>query len=109
MGPSQEDATKGGVRSCRLGKVLPHGDTGGVIVWGGDLVVFVPNGAEAGESSCEVPDKGENVEGKKAERRIMAEGGGGQRTLGSGDTTALDLLVQEAGGIGGMGGLTSYL
>ena len=39
----------------------------------------------------------------------MAEGGGGKSVSRSGDTTAPDLLGQEAGDSGGMGGLKSYL
>ena len=44
---------------------------------------------------------------KKAEGRLVAEGGGGQSTSGSGDTTAPDILGQEAGSTGRMGGLTA--
>ena len=39
----------------------------------------------------------------------MEEGGDGQSTSGSGDTTVPDLLGQEAGKSGRMGGLTAYL
>ena len=39
----------------------------------------------------------------------MVEGGGGNSTSGSGDTTTPDLLGQEEGISGGMGGLTDDL
>ena len=46
---------------------------------------------------------------KLAEGRILVEGGVGQSASGSRDTTAPDLIGQEAGYSGRMGGLTSYL
>ena len=49
---SWEDVTEGGGRTGRLGKNLLHGDTGGVVVWGGDLGFVCDNGAEARGSSC---------------------------------------------------------
>ena len=64
---SQKDATEGGGRAVRLVEVLSHGDTGGVLVWGGELGVVGTNGAEAGGSSCAVPVTGDKVEGKRAE------------------------------------------
>ena len=51
VGTSREDATEGGGRCGCISKVLSRRDTGGVIAWGGDLVVFVSNGVEAGGSS----------------------------------------------------------
>ena len=44
MGPSREDATEGGGRYVRLGKVLSRVDTGGVVVWGGYLGVVGADG-----------------------------------------------------------------
>ena len=38
----------------------------------------------------------------------MTEGGGKQSTLGSGDTTDIDLLRQEKSNSGGVGGPTAY-
>ena len=64
MGPSREDATERGSRIGRLGKVLLRGDTGGVVVWGGDLIVVGANGAEARWSSCGVPETGDEVKGE---------------------------------------------
>ena len=72
------------------------------------MVVVGANGAETGGSSCGVPATGDEVEGKNSEGRFMAEGGGGKRTSGSGDTTAPGLLGQEEGDSGGIGGLTAY-
>ena len=66
-------------------------------------------GAQYGGIPCGVLDTGEEFEGKKSEGRIVAEGGGRQSYSGSGDTTAPDLLGQEAGNSGVMGGLTAYL
>ena len=85
------------------------GNTGSDVVRGEDLGVVGANVAEAGRSSCGFPATEDEVEGKKAEGKFVAEGGGGQSTSGSRDTTALDLLGQEAGESGEMGGLTAYL
>ena len=78
-------------------------NTGGAFVRGRDV------GSAGGRSSFRVPYIGDKVEGKKAEVRFMVEGGGGKSTSGSGDTIVPDLLGQEAGGSGGIGGLTAYL
>ena len=51
----------------------------------------------------------EKVEGKKAKGRFLVEGGGGQSTSGSGNTTTPDLLGHKADGSDGIGGLTAYL
>ena len=67
------------------------------------------NGTEVGRSSCGVTDTGDEVEGKKAEGRLVVEVGNGKSNSGIGDTTAMDLLRQEAGNSGGMGGLAAYL
>ena len=71
--------------------------------------VIGANGSEARGSSCGVPETGEKVEIKKYEGRLVAEGGGRKSASGSRDTTAPDLLGQESGNSGGMGGLTAYL
>ena len=76
---------------------------------GGDLGVIGANGAEARGISCGVPETGDEVEGKNSEGRVVAEGGGGQNASGSRDTTAPDLLGQEAGESGKMGGLVEYI
>ena len=67
------------------------------------------NGAEDGGNSCGVPETGNEFEVKKAEGKVMAEGGSGYFVSGSGDTTAPDLLGHESGEIGVMGGLADYL
>ena len=66
------------------------------------------NGSEAGGSSCGVPDTGDKFECKKAEGRLVVEGGGKNIASGSRDTTATDLLGKEAGNSGVMGGFTTY-
>ena len=82
MGTSQEDDTEEGDTAGRLGKVLSHSDTGGVVVCGGYLGFVSYNSAEAGRSSCGVPETGDEIEGKKAKGRIVAEGGGGKSASG---------------------------
>ena len=67
------------------------------------------NGAEAVRSPCGVPDTGYEVEGGDPEGRFVAGGGGGKIISGRRDTTAPDLLGQEAGDSGVMGSLTAYL
>ena len=71
--------------------------------------VFGTNGAEDIGSSYRVPETGDEVEGKNAEGRFVSEGGDGQSTSGSGDTTAPDLLGQESGDSGGMGVPTAHI
>ena len=100
---------EGGGVTDYLRKVLSRGDTVGVVVWVGDLGVFSANIAEARGSSCGVTDICDKVKVKKAEVRFVTEGGGGKSTSWIGDTTAPDLLGQEAGESGGMGGLADYL
>ena len=65
------------------------------------------NGAEVRGSSYEFPATGNKVKDKTAEGRVVTEGGGKTITPGSGDTTAPDLLGQETGNSGGVGGPTA--
>ena len=109
VGPSREDATEGGGGTGRLSEVLSHGDTGGVFLWGGYLGFFGANGAESRGSSCGVPETGDKVEVKNSKGRFAAEVGGKQITSESGVTTAPNLIGQEAGDSGGMGGFTAHL
>ena len=109
MGTYREDSTEGGVRAGCLGKVLLRGDTGSVVIWGGDLGVVGANGAEAGGSSFWFPETGENFEGKNSEGRLVEKGGGRQSDSGSGDTTAPELIGQEEGNSGRMGGREAYI
>ena len=67
------------------------------------------NGAEDRGGYCGVLDTGDEVEGKKAEGRFVAEGGGVKSVSGSRDTTAPDLLGQEAGDSDIMGSLIAYI
>ena len=57
----------------------------------------------------EVPETVDEVKGRKAEVRFMAEGGNKQINSGSRDTTAPDLLENKAGNSGVMGGLADHL
>ena len=109
MGASQEDATEGGGRTCRLGKVLSRGDKCGVVVWGVDLGVVVSNGSEARESSCGITETGVEVEYKMFEGWFVAECGDIKRSSGSRDTTTPDLIGQDTDNSGRMGGLTAYI
>ena len=103
IGETREDATEGGGRISHLGNVLSRGNTGGALVWGGDVGAVGSNGAEVRDSACGFPETGDKVKGKEAEGRFLADGGGGQSTSGSGYTTATDLLGQETGNSGGLG------
>ena len=62
------------------------------------------NGAESGRSSCGVLQIGHEVEVKKAQGRIVAEGGGRHSVSGRWETTSPDLIGHEAGDSGGIGG-----
>ena len=75
-----------------LGKVLLWGNSGGVVVQGGNWGVVGANGTESGGSSFEVLVTGDEVEGGNSEGRFGAEVGGRQSTSGSADTTTLYLL-----------------
>ena len=66
------------------------------------------NVAEARGSLYGVTKTGDEVECKKSEVRFLAEDNGRKSALRSGETTAPDLLGQEAGDSGGMGGLMAY-
>ena len=109
VGADREDATEGGGGIGRLREVLSCGNIGDDVVQDGYLVVVGANGIEAGRISCGVTATVDEFEGKKAEGRFVVEGSGGQSTSGIRDTTALDLLGQEKGDCGRMGGLTAYL
>ena len=108
MGATRENATEGGGVSGRLGKVLLRVNTGGAIVWGGDVGVFCANGAEFRGSACGFPEMGDKVEGKEADLSSVAEGGGGKITSRSRDITTPDLLGQKTGNSGGMGVPTAH-
>ena len=56
-----------------------------------------------------VSETGDEVKGKKAEGRFVAEGGSKQSTSGRVDTNAPDLLGQETGNSIRMGGSTSHI
>ena len=64
-----------GGRAGRLRKVLSRGDTGGVVGWCGDLGSDSDNVTEAGGGSCGVPETGDEFKEKKAEGRLVEEGG----------------------------------
>ena len=81
-------------------------NTGGAVVWGGDLGVVGANGAEARGSSYGFP---EMLKAKKAYGRFVEEGGNRQSNSGSGYRTTLDLIGQYGGDSGRMGGRMSYL
>ena len=100
---------EGGGEISHIGEVLLCGDTGGVVVWGGDLVIVGANGAEARGSSCGVSETGGKVEGKNAEGQFLAEVGGRQSASESSDTTAPDLFGQESVESGTMCDLMAYL
>ena len=68
----------------------------------------VTNGAEVRGSACGFPKTGDKVKVKEAEVRVVAKGGGEQSTSGRRDTIAPDLLGQDTGNSGGVGGPTTY-
>ena len=67
MGEAQEFVTKVGVGAGSLGNILPHGSSGGVIVWIGDMGAFVTNDADVIGSACEFPAAGHMKTGNAAE------------------------------------------
>ena len=109
LGNYWEDYTEGGGGAGRIREVILNSDIGSVVVWGGDLGVVDANGADSGGSLCGVPETGGKVEGKNSEGRLVAEGGGVQSDSGSRYTTSPDLLGQEEGDSGGMGGIMAYI
>ena len=109
MGAAQEDAIEGGGRAGHIGKVLSRGNKDGAVVWVGDEDVVRANGSEARGSSCGFPETDDEFEGKKAEGRFMAEGGGKKNTAGIRDTTPPDLLGQKADNGGVIGGPTAHI
>ena len=108
MGADQEFSTEVGGVSGRLGKVLSHGNSGGTVVWSGDVAYISANGAEVRGSSYGFPATGNKVKDKAAEGRVVAEVGGKKSTSGGGYTTAPDLLGKETGNSGRVGGPTAY-
>ena len=108
MGESRVVATEGGGVAGRLGNVLSQSTSGGAVVWSVDVGAIGANGAEVRGSSYGFSVTGKKVKGKAAEGRVVAEGGIKQNTSGSGDTTAPDLLEQETGNSGGVGGPAAY-
>ena len=92
-----------------LGKVFSRSDSGGVVNCGGDLSVVGANVAEAIVSSLGIPETCDEVEGKKAEGRFVAEYGNIQIASESGDTTTSDPHGQDICYSGRIGGLTAYL
>ena len=109
LGAAREYATEGGGGAHHMGEVLSRVSTGGADVWGRNMGVVGANGVEARGNSCGVPEIGGEVKGKEAEELFVAEGGGEQSTSGSGDTTTPDLIGQETGKSGGMGGPTAHI
>ena len=100
---------EGGSGAGHLGKVLLWCNTVGSVAWGGGAVVVGANGAESRGSLCGVPETGEKVKGKNSEGRFAVDGGSKNITSGSGGTTSPDLLGQEIGESGGMGGPTAHI
>ena len=100
---------EGGSRAGDLGKVLLWCNIVGSVAWGGDAVVVGSNSAEFRGSLCGVPETGEKVKGKNSNGRFVVDGGSKTNNSGSGDTTSLNLLGQETGESGGMGGPTSHI
>ena len=66
------------------------------------------NGAEVRGSACGFSATCDKVKGKEAKERIMAKGVDIKRTSGSGEITTSDLLGQDTGNSGGVGGPTDY-
>ena len=109
MGADGEDATEVGGGSGCLRKALSRINTDGAVVSVREVGVIGTNGTEVIWSSCGVPETGDEVEGKNTEKQFVAESGDKQSTSGSGGTTALYLLGQEAGGSGAISGSMAYL
>ena len=108
MGADWGFATEGGGVAGHLRKKKSHGTSGSAVVWSGDVGAIGAYDVEVRGSSCGFPATGNKVKGKDAEGRVVAEGGDRKITSGSGYTTAPDLLGQETGNSGGVGGPTAY-
>ena len=63
---------KGRGGAVSLGKVLPHGSSGGDIVWNRDMGSSGANGAEATGSASAFPASGHRKKGNSAEVRVIA-------------------------------------
>ena len=108
MGAAWEVDMEGGVRARRLGNVLLRCSSGVAVFWGRYVGAISANGAKIRGSAPWFPEAGNKVKVKAAEVRVVAEGRGTKSTSGSKDTAALDLLGQDTGDNGGVGGPTAY-
>ena len=70
MGGAWEDIAEGGGGAIHLGEVLLRINTSGDVVWRIDVGVVGANGAEAGGSSCGIPETVNKVKVKEAEGSI---------------------------------------
>ena len=108
VGAAQEVTKEGGGGYGSIGKVLPHGVSGGALVWSGDMGDFGTNDADVGGIACGFPESGYKKKGTTAEGRVLAVGDEKNSPAGSGDIEALDICAQAAGDSGGVGGPTAY-
>ena len=108
MGAAREVATEGVGRAGRLRFFLLRSSSGGDVVCGGDVGAIGSTVADVRGSACGFPATGNKAKGKADDGRVVAEGDGGNSTLGRRDTAALDLLGWETCDSGGVGGPTGY-
>ena len=69
-------------------RVLPHGGTSGVAVWGRDMGDDGINITKTRRRTCGIPVAGNGEEVTNSRGRFLSEGGGGQSASGGGDTTS---------------------
>ena len=70
MGADWEVSTEGGGVSGRLGKVLSCGTSSGAVVWSGEVVAIVANGAEVRGSPYGFPETGNKLKAKPLMDRL---------------------------------------
>ena len=108
MGAAQEFVTKVGVGAGSLGNILPHGSSGGAIVWIGDTGAFGSNGAEVRGIACGFPAVGHRKKYRSAEGQVVVAVDGKYSPPGIRITAATDICEQKTGDSGRVDGLTAY-
>ena len=103
-----EVATEGGGGTASLELFLPHGSSGGALVWSAEMGDFGTNNAEVRGSACGFPVAGHREKVNAEEGWVLAAGDGKDNPPGSGDTSAPDIFGQVTGNSGQVGGPTPY-
>ena len=107
LGAREVDIEGVGGSGC-LGIFLSRGSSGGAFAWGGDMGAISDKGVEVRGNKYWFPSRGNKFKGKAAEGRVLVEGGRKKGPSGSGDTASSDLLGQETGNSGVVGGHMTF-